>query len=304
MNQEQSTSILFQQPAAIATLANKHAIDDLRIFFASFQLWNTELPPMYLYCCSEVLEYLDKTNPYKGPLFCKVMLDSYKGMNRQQMEHAPSQSGLSNLFHDFTQEKCDLIDWALKSLPEDVRKKGVLFCDADICWLGPLPSIPSGKVIGLSPHKIHEMDETLYGTYNAGFVWMNTLSYPSLWKQACKISRFFEQAALENLEDATKDEEVYIFNDEHNYGWWRMFQSPDGLQTQTNRWTIQPSTTNVNSGLYLDKNPVSSIHTHWNTKDFITMTFNHWIHEKLKSNMTQSKVAALLTSIGLSSSKK
>jgi hypothetical protein len=225
-------------------------------------------------------------------------------MNRQQMEHAPSQSGLSNLFHDFTQEKCDLMQWALQNLSEDVRKKGVLFCDADICWLGPLPFIPSGKVLGLSSHKIHEMDETLYGTYNAGFVWMNTLVYPSLWKQSCKISRFFEQAALENLEDATKDQEVHKFEDEHNYGWWRMFQSPDGLLKQKARWSVQASNADTNSGLYLDGNPVGSIHTHWKTNDFITMTFNHWIREKLKSNITQSKVAALLTNIGSSSSKQ
>ena len=306
MNQETDTSILFQ-PAAIATLANRHAIDDLRIFFASLQLWNVNLPPVYMYCCSEVLSYLDKEIPYKGPLFCKVVLDAYSKLDRSNMEQLPSENGLTNLFHDFTQEKCDLMDWALKSLPEHESEKGVLFCDADLCWLGPLPSIPNGKTLGLSPHGIHPNDEALYGTYNAGLVWMNDRAYPSLWKQACKHSRFFEQAALENLDDLTDEQQIYRFGQEHNYGWWRLFQSPNGIAYQKSKWSILQS--KDHSGLLVDKKPVSCIHTHWKTRDSMTMTFNHWMFEKLGAiRSSNPKVELLLNTISITrnriSSKK
>ena len=43
------TSILFK-PAVIAILANTQAIPDLEVFFTSLQLWNNELPPVYMYC--------------------------------------------------------------------------------------------------------------------------------------------------------------------------------------------------------------------------------------------------------------
>jgi len=297
MNQEIGTSILFK-PAAIATLANQHAIEDLRIFFSSLQLWNTELPPVYLYCCSIVLDYLDKHTLYKGPLYCKVVLDAYSKLDRKSMEKLPSQNGLTNLFHDFTQEKCDLMDWALKSLPTDKVQQGVLFCDADLCWLGPLPSIPFGKTLGLSPHMIHPNDEVLYGTYNAGLVWMNDSAHPILWKQLCKHSRFFEQAALETLDDYTNEEQIHRFGQEHNYGWWRLFQSPNGLVHQKAAWSVHLSKSH--SGLCVGTIPVSCIHTHWNTNDFITKTFNHWIFEKLKHLRTNPKVELLIRDISVS----
>lgn len=55
--------------------------------------------------------------------------------------------------------KCDILEWAMDSLPEEKRKQGVLFCDADILWFGPLPSIPSTARLGLSPHEIRQADE-------------------------------------------------------------------------------------------------------------------------------------------------
>jgi len=219
----EDTSILFK-PAVLAILANTQAIPDLEVFFTSLQLWNTDLPPIYMYCCSKTLDYLDKKQPYKGPLVCRVMLDSYSTLTRAQMERLPSVEGLSNLFHDFTQEKCSLVEWAYKHIPEDKKEQGVLFCDADICWLGSLPCIPKGKQLGLSPHMIRKEDEALYGEYNAGFIWTNQSAFSTLWKQACKSSRFFEQAALEVLADNTSNQELHLFGEEINYGWWRMYQ--------------------------------------------------------------------------------
>jgi len=276
-------SILFK-PAVIAILANTQAIPDLEVFFTSLQLWNSELPPVYMYCCSKTLEYLDKKKLYRGPLTCRVMLDSYSSYTRSQMERLPSVEGLSNLFHDFTQEKCGLVEWAYKHIPDDKKEQGVLFCDADICWLGPLPSIPKGKVLGVSPHMIRKEDEALYGEYNAGFLWTNQSTFPKVWKQACKTSRFFEQAALEVLADNTPDEELYIFGETINYGWWRMYQSSNSIQVQQGAWSLNESNNSREepTGLYIHGIPVCCIHTHWITKDTITHRFNSWIFEKLR----------------------
>jgi hypothetical protein len=289
-----SSSIPTIKPAAIALLANDAAIYDLSLFLASFQVWNLELPPIYLYCSSGVLSYLDKTEPYKGKLITKVVLDRYAKLTRAEMEQMPSTEGLSNLFHDFTEEKCGLVSWALTSLPEDVRLRGVLFCDADIFWLGQMPKIPEGKTLALSQHMIQQRDEDRYGMYNAGLLWTNVLTMPAAWKRACKSSRFFEQAALEVLADSTSEKELYEFGSEVNYGWWRMFQGTKSADVQKAAWSVKKDPEQTYSGLTVYGKPVSCIHTHWKPQDKVSLAFNLWILERLKGLKGQPKVQALL----------
>ena len=45
-------SILFT-PKAIALLVNENALDDIRIFLFTLQLWNKALPKLYVYCTSQ-----------------------------------------------------------------------------------------------------------------------------------------------------------------------------------------------------------------------------------------------------------
>jgi hypothetical protein len=276
-------------PGAIATLANIAAWEDLKIMLASLEIYTPNPPPVYIFCCSKVEAAL-KTIPYTGTIYTRVVLNVYKQYNRAQMECLQSKKGLSNLFHDFTQEKCDLMMWALDASQETNR--GVLFCDADICWLAPLPSIPLGKALALSPHMIHTRDEKRFGEFNAGFIWMNDTSLPSIWKELCKTSRFFEQAALEDLSDQTLESEFYRFPETVNYGWWRMFQSPNGLEYQQSVWSSDTR------GLTILNQPVVCIHTHWITTDFVTSTFNTFVRRHLMDlRGKDSRIDKLLTSI-------
>lgn len=287
---------IFVKPAAIALLANNQAIDDLNLFLQSLLLWEEEAPPLYIYASESVKLWLhiQWISLYPGSVFIKSALEPYENLTRQMMEQAPSKKGLSNLFHDFTQEKCDLVEWALKSLPESDKSRGILFCDADIFWLGGLPSIPQGKTLGLSPHMIRKHDESKYGTYNAGFLWTNDTTMPSLWREACKHSRFFEQAALEEVRAKTSGDEVIEFEAQVNYGWWRLYQSSTPLEDQKKRWSFFRNASGLHSGLCLDGLPVCCIHTHWKTNDFTTQSFNKFITEKLKLLSSQPKTRKLL----------
>lgn len=284
------------EPSAIATLANETAFYDLTLFLRSLQVWNECPPPIYVYCTSNV-EMQIKKIPYKGTIYTKNCLDKYANLTRVMMESMKSKEGLSNLFHDFTQEKCGLMEWALQSLPEELRINGVLFCDADIFWLGPLPKIPNTASLGLSPHMIHTSDEAKYGTYNAGFLWTNQQTMPEKWRSACKISRFFEQAALETLEDDMPDEKVYKFGPDYNYGWWRMYQSPNGVSAQQKAWTICRDVKQSHSGLCVDGQPLCCIHTHWKPNDSSTLSFNIWMMEQFNSLSKEPKVKSLLSII-------
>lgn len=287
---------IFLKPAGIALLANNKAYDDLAIFLESLLVWEQNPPPLYIYATEAVKLWLlvHWKIRYPAELYIETKLQAYEHLTRQQMESQQSKRGLSNLFHDFTQEKCDLVDWALKSLPESEKQQGILFCDADILWLGPLPQIQEGITLALSPHMIRKHDEALYGTYNAGFLWTNDTSMPSVWREACKHSRFFEQAALEEVRAKTSGDEVVEFEAQVNYGWWRLYQSSSPLDDQKKRWSFFRNASGHHSGLCLDGLPVCCIHTHWKTNDFVTQSFNKFIAEKLKLLSSQPKTRKLL----------
>jgi hypothetical protein len=254
-------------------------MDDLKIFLNTLQLWNNTLPTLYIYCTSTI-----HIPEYKGVVHKKACLDIYSSLSRGKMEQMPSRQGLANLFHDFTVEKCSLMEWAIQE-----HKDGVLFCDADICWLGPLPSIPKGTVVALSPHEIRHADEKKYGTYNAGFLYISSLEVTETWLKESLISDFFEQLSLDEV---AKLYPTYIFGTHINYGWWRMFQGPVSPEERKNDWSIHKN--EAYSGLYVKGIPVVCIHTHWKTNDFITKMFNMWILDKLQNLKKQKKVASLI----------
>jgi hypothetical protein len=228
---------------------------------------------------------------YKGKLYTKTALDSYSGKTRLDMERAPSLKGMPNLFYDFTQEKCDLMEWALKET--NISERGVLFCDADILWLAPLPAPPEQKVLGLSQHFIRPADEKKYGKYNAGFLWTNSTDVISIWREACNTSHFFEQAALEDVETLLDSSKVEKYGENVNYGWWRMFQSVNTPVEQQSKWSINRN----KGGILVNGLPLLCIHTHFVTDDYITKEFNRWILGKLKLLKSQKKVMILLAKL-------
>lgn len=306
MTTEQTPSILFVKPAALATMATVAALEDLKVFFASLQLWSAADPPtVFVYCDRVVFEWLKQVK-YSGTIYKKPFLEPYTKYDRKQMELQPSRKGLPNLFYDFTQEKCGLMAWAqtetvcseaMQEQPHREEQQGVLFCDADITWLGPVPQIPKTATLALSQHMIRKHDEAKFGTYNAGFLWMNDLDLPGRWEEACKTSRFFEQAALETLASQTPPEKVHFFGPEHNYGWWRLYQAPVSPETQKGQWSIKRDPNQQHSGLCVQGQPLSSVHTHWKTTDFVTAEFNGWVKQRLGLLKSVGPVKKLLSAL-------
>jgi hypothetical protein len=84
-------------------------------------------------------------------------------------------------------------------------------------------------------------------------------SWLGIWKAALPTSRFFEQAALEEVAKAAKDG-LYEFDMNHNYGWWRMFQSPNPPTHQKEMFAMNRS---VGAGITVENLPLCSIHTHF-----------------------------------------
>ena len=163
----------------------------------------------------------------------------------------------------------NLLEWAHE------ENDKVLMCDADICFMNTLPSVPENTLLGLSPHFIRESDEQRFGKYNGGFVYSASKDIPDAWRKATFTSRYFEQAALEDLTCLFKTDECPIQN---NYGWWRLLQGSESITMIQKKWSINRKD---GCGICVEGLPLFSIHTHWDTDDRATQYFNKFIMDYL-----------------------
>ena len=256
----------------IATLATGAALEDLRIFLSTLELFNANPPTVFLYCDSLIARALPKFD-YLGIIHTKEALDRYSAYDRRTMEAMPGKH-FTTLWMDFMTEKINLLRWALET------SDSVLLCDADICFTGPLPKIPGPARLALSPHMIIERDEKRFGKYNGGYAWFSRTEDADFWWNACATARYYEQSALEDLalhvmEDGP--DSLYEFPKTHNYGWWRLWQGVKPPSELLKEWSM-----NRASGLCVEGHPLSSIHTHFDTRDPATKQFNSLILGWLK----------------------
>jgi hypothetical protein len=273
------------QITAIATLVNEFAITDLKVLLFTLQLWNSPAPTVYIFSDTKSAPLI-KAIQYSGKIILKEgALNAYTGLNRRAMESRRGRI-FNTLFADFTAEKTKLMEWALETEPA-----GVLFCDADICHLAPLPTLPDDTGLALSPHMIRKSDTDRYGIYNAGYLWFKNPELARKWQELCKTSRFFEQGCLEDL---AVDLSLYEFPIQVNYGWWRLWQGVKLPVTLQMDWGLFRKGEET-SGITVEKLPLQSIHTHWAEKsDRATYEFNTWVLSQLARLSSVKKTAALV----------
>jgi len=255
-------------PSIVATLATGPAINDLRVLLASLEFWNAVPPTVYLYCDAAMAATVPSLK-YKGSLHLKEALTPYSGLNRAQMEAMPGRV-YNNLWLDFMCEKMNLLDWAFST-----AVGGVLFCDADICFLGPMFSIPTVR-LAVSRHIIRARDEARFGIYNGGMLWLRDGELVTRWRDACAGSRFFEQAAIEDVVDSLPPSEVYMIPPTENYGWWRLWQGARPQEELQAEWSINRA--KGGCGIVVAGEPLGSVHTHFSEKhDMATIRYNEWV---------------------------
>ncbi len=236
----------------VATLATANSLPDLRIFLKTLQLWNGPVPPtVYLFADATVAK---AELPYKGLIHQKDTLTKYSAYTRAQMERMPGTYG--SLWSQFMAEKIALLEWVFDAAGPEVAESGVFFLDADICFFGPLPTVPADATVALSPHYIRAADEARYGAFNGGFLWLKERAALKGWREACADSRFYEQAALEVLAP-----DAYRFPIQTNYGWWRLWQATEPAEDRMRAWSIRREGA-ATSGICVDGSPLLSIHTH------------------------------------------
>jgi hypothetical protein len=272
-------------------VTGSEALQDFQIFCSSLEAWH---PNAILYVLTDSGTSID-TVRFKGTIHTKLCMDQYKGKRRAEMEKLPGVK-YDNLFKDYTYEKANALTWIFDSQPQLVNGAGVWFMDADITHLASLPAIPPATTIALSPHYICRSDLARFGVYNAGYIWMNDPRLLEVWVEAGYSSRFFEQAALENVAEAA-GKGLYKFPIQVNFGWWRMFQASIPPPAVCSKLTI--GLRGKHASIRYEGIPMQSLHTHWHSEgDPIINAFNDLFKGtflKLKAHMPFTLLHSLLS---------
>lgn len=271
---------MFNPPIFASIITGKTSARELELQMFSLQLWQkeNELPLYYIFTDSETVHEINKIKYPSSKLFYKAALEIYKGYTRIEMEQICGKK-YKTLWTDFMSSKIDCIRWAFKQNP---ATSGVFFVDSDILFLASLPTIPPFTQVALSPHYIKTADTDKYGYYNCGFGWIAKPSLCDTWEAATHTSRFFEQAALEDVARSVPPAALYEFPDQHDFGWWRMFQSDDVPTTVVSRFGFYRLP--LSSGITYKGKSLGSIHSHWadENTDVYNTSFNQFILKKLK----------------------
>jgi hypothetical protein len=197
-------------PASYSTLfAGERALDAV-LLLASLALHH---PGAHVYISTDSKTYewfLEhcKILFYSLNLHWTLALDQYNmNQKREEME-------ASNIWNDFMLEKVGIMEKAM-ALHNDT-----MLLDADFVLLEPiyLPS-ETHYQLGVSPHYMKASEGTKYGIYNGGMLWTNQFGLGAAWRKASTVSRYFEQAAIEDLTKIYTP--FFEFGPEHNVGFWR-----------------------------------------------------------------------------------
>jgi len=271
-------------------VTGKPAYEDFLLFVKTLAKWH---PSSTLYVYTDT-QTAPSFKTIKSTLTIKIRhaMDAYQGLTRPQMEKMPGKQ-YDSLFKDYTYEKAAVLDWMFET-----QNSGVWFMDADISHLAPLPEIPAGTQLALSPHMIKAADEAKFGKYNAGFMWINDKSLIQTWRAYGKESRFYEQAALEDLKNHVSPLGFYEFPIQVNFGWWRLFQSDTSTHEIQKRFSIFRNDNSI--GIRLDGKPLQSIHTHWyEEKAFESQMFRLWFDNFTKKFTAHKPIQQYRQWIGL-----
>jgi hypothetical protein len=250
-------------------VTGKDAFADFALFIKTLEQWHPTAE-LFVYTDSDTPVNLVQT---KLNLRYKTAMDRYKGLKRSQME---TMKGIfyDSLFKDYTYEKAAVLEWMF----ETQATEPAWFLDADISHLAPLPVIPDGAELALSQHMIRPASEAKYGKYNAGYMWFKSAALLPKWKELGHSSRFYEQAALEDLANSIPKEALYEFPPQVNFGWWRMQQSTTSQRDIQAKFSIFRNDKSI--GIRYDGKPLQSIHTHWySTTEFECVSFRMWFDQ-------------------------
>lgn len=217
----------------ISTITTKNLINEFFILQESLRLTNPNTKIIVL-CDDESASKIEKL--YNHNI---IILNDLKNLNYDDIKRR------GKSFLDLVLKKCDVIKYALDKFDE------TLFVDTDIVFLNQFDNNYIKNIV-LSQHHIYKHDEDKYGKYNVGYMYIKDKSFPEwLHNTTLTRSKFFEQ---EGLIHAETDYDIDNFSMNHNFGWWRLYQ--------TDKYEERYKNFGYGNNVFWNKEPLISIHVH------------------------------------------
>lgn len=224
-------------------------------------------PGAKMYCMvdSSTKMHIERSTPQpRLDIAWIVSLDYFSNKNRAIME-------MEGSWTQFQLLKCEVMREALKNEPDTI------YLDSDMIIFDKIDGLDKTKELGVSPHYINKTNTDKYGHYNGGMIWTKNINIINDWIIFAKSSRFFEQAAIEDLANKYS---YFEFGLNYNFSWWRLYQSTLTPQQISSNISFNSSIRKI---CYNDM-PIKNIHTHFskNYNDTQLISFNQLLIEILK----------------------
>ena len=234
------------KPSSFCTVATKACQHELVGLLLSIAVHHPK-SKVYVLCDTSTEVFIKKITPQpKITIKWFAELDNYTNLNRQLMEQ-------QGIFLNFLMSKIDIMKKALK------YEKNTLFLDSDIVLFSPITDINRNKKIGVSKQYLVKQSLIETGYYNAGMLWTNSIEVCNDWKKFSRTSRYFEQAAIEDLVNKYSH---FEFGEESNVQSWRCYFNNEKVNFET-YFAIDS-----NSKIYYKNKELVCIHTHFRDKRF------------------------------------
>lgn len=245
------------RPSSFCTIATNNTSYELIGLLLSIGVHHPKAK-VYVMCDqltkNEILELTPRPNVQ---ISWFIELDRYSHINRKEMER-------QGIFKQFLNNKAIIMKYAIQ------KEKDTLFLDNDIIIVNPIQDIKRGTKLGVSRQYLvkESLEET--GYYNAGMLWSCSKNVCNDWIKYTESSRYFEQAAIEQLVNKYSH---FEFGEEYNVQCWRQLFNPEKTQF---KYFFSSS---PNDNVYYKKKPLRCIHTHFRDKRF--MNFNNLVLQHL-----------------------
>jgi len=204
---------------------------------------------IYIICDSKTKTDIGEMTPKpRLNIVFLVELDKYSDMGRREMLQC-------NCWLEFQMTKARVIEFALQT------ERDTLLLDSDIIITGEICDIDDTKDLGVSPQFIRQefIDKT--GYYNGGMLWTKNKDVPADWIKFAETSRYFDQAAIEDL---VAKYSHFEFDETYNIQCWRLTLSNEPAEEIANNFSANSETGLV----YYKCHPIKFIHTHFNDGRF------------------------------------
>ena len=234
------------KPSSFCTICTHTCYQELIGLLLSLSLHH---PNEKIYCMVDEKtknEIIQLTPQPKLNIHWIVNLNKYIHLTRTEMVK-------KNIWSEFQMQKANVIDYALQN------EKDVLFLDCDIFILDVIDDVNPKKELGVSPQFIQQENVKKTGYYNGGMLWTNNKNLPKRWKFYTKTSRYYDQAAIEDL---AKEFSFFEFGENYNLQTWRFqlgLEPPEKIISHVNI---------KKNKIYYKNKPLKFVHTHFNSPRF------------------------------------